>query len=63
MKSLSVGPYDAGQRLDKYLARMFKEADQGFLYRMLRKKNIVLNGAKASGSEKPDKTVEKPEAT
>ena len=52
MKSLSVGPYDAGQRLDKYLARMFKEADQGFLYRMLRKKNIVLNGSKASGSEK-----------
>ena len=52
MKDLSIGPLDAGQRLDKYLLRCFKEADNGFLYRMLRKKNITLNGKKASGSEK-----------
>ena len=51
MKTLSVGPADAGQRLDKFLVRYFKEAEKGFLYRMLRKKNITLNGAKAAGSE------------
>nr|MBQ6242502.1 RluA family pseudouridine synthase [Lachnospiraceae bacterium] len=52
MRNLPIGPLDAGQRLDKYLLRYFKEADKGFLYRMLRKKNITLNGAKAAGSEK-----------
>ena len=51
MRTLSVGPADAGQRLDKFLLRYFKEAEKGFLYRMLRKKNITLNGAKAEGSE------------
>ena len=52
MRELKIGPLDAGQRLDKYLLRYFKEADKGFLYRMLRKKNITLNNAKASGSER-----------
>ena len=51
MKTLSIGPADAGQRLDKFLLRYFKEAEKGFLYRMLRKKNITLNGLKAAGSE------------
>ena len=51
MKTLTVSAADAGQRLDKYLLRTFKEAEKGFLYRMLRKKNITLNGAKAAGSE------------
>ena len=52
MRNLPIGPLDAGQRLDKYLLRYFKEADKGFLYRMLRKKNITLNGKKAAGGEK-----------
>ena len=43
---------DAGQRLDKYLQKYLKLAPKSFLYRMLRKKNIVLNGKKADGSEK-----------
>ena len=51
MKQIPVAPADAGQRLDKFLVRYFKEAEKGFLYRMLRKKNIKLNGAKAEGSE------------
>ena len=52
MTSLTVGPAEAGQRLDKYLKKILKEADSGFLYKMLRKKNITLNGKKAEGSEK-----------
>lgn len=43
---------EAGQRLDKYLHRLLPEAGSGFLYKMLRKKNITLNGKKADGSEK-----------
>ncbi|MBQ6292999.1 MAG: RluA family pseudouridine synthase [Lachnospiraceae bacterium] len=52
MQKISVGAPDAGQRLDKFLLKFFKEADKGFLYKMLRKKNITLNGKKADGSEK-----------
>lgn len=37
--------------MDKYLFRMLDAAPQSFIYKMLRKKNIVLNGKRASGSE------------
>lgn len=43
---------EAGQRLDKYLHRILPNAGNGFLYKMLRKKNITLNDKKADGSEK-----------
>ena len=43
---------DAGQRLDKYLQKYLKLAPKSFLYRMLRKKNIVLTVKKAYGSVK-----------
>ncbi|MCD8124061.1 MAG: RluA family pseudouridine synthase [Lachnospiraceae bacterium] len=52
MRQLTVQDYESGQRLDKYLNRYLKEAPRGFLYRMLRKKNITLNGKKADGTEK-----------
>ena len=51
MKEVTVGSNEAGQRLDKFLKKYLKEAGSGFLYKMLRKKNITLNGKKASGSE------------
>jgi len=43
---------EAGQRFDKYLHRLLPNAGSSFLYKMLRKKNITLNGQKAEGSEK-----------
>lgn len=46
-----ITEYEAGQRLDKYLHKYLKEAGNGFIYKMLRKKNITLNGKKASGRE------------
>lgn len=52
MKEISITENEANQRLDKYLKKRLPEASTGFLYKMLRKKNITLNGAKASGSEK-----------
>lgn len=52
MKLITIQESEANQRLDKLLARYLKEAPKSFLYKMLRKKNITLNGKKADGSEK-----------
>ena len=52
MKELEINANEAGQRFDKYLKKYLKEAPDSFLYKMLRKKNIVLNGKKADGREK-----------
>ena len=52
MKEIEITALQAGQRLDHLLSRYLKEAHSGFIYKMLRKKNITLNGKKASGSEK-----------
>ena len=52
MKSFFVSQNEAGQRLDKLLGKYLDTAPKNFLYKMLRKKNITLNGKKAEGSEK-----------
>ncbi len=52
MQSLIVSKNEAGQRLDKLLAKYLNLAGKGFLYKMMRKKNITLNGKKCDGSEK-----------
>ena len=49
MRDLTIGKNEAGQRMDKYLKKYFPEAGSGFLYKMLRKKNILLNEKKADG--------------
>lgn len=51
MQSVTIGTNQAGQRLDKFLHKFMREAGTGFLYKMLRKKNITLNGRRAEGSE------------
>ena len=51
MKKITIDEKTQNQRLDKYLKKYFKEATGGFLYKMLRKKNITLNGKKATGNE------------
>ncbi|MDE6713420.1 MAG: RluA family pseudouridine synthase [Lachnospiraceae bacterium] len=51
MKEIIIQEKDAGQRLDKFLKKYFRAAGTGFLYKMLRRKNIVLNGKKAEGKE------------
>ena len=51
MRQLSISEHEAGQRLDRLLAKVFSKAGKGFLYKMLRKKNIVLNGKRAEGNE------------
>lgn len=52
MYQKQINDKEAGQRLDKYLHKLLPLAGTGFLYKMLRKKNITLNGKKADGTEK-----------
>ncbi len=52
MKEIIIDGTNENQRLDKYLKRILSQATSSFIYKMLRKKNIVLNGKKADGSEK-----------
>ena len=52
MREFEIKKNDAGQRFDKYLKKLLCNASGSFVYKMLRKKNIVLNGKKADGSEK-----------
>ncbi len=51
MQEIFVKKNEAGQRLDKLLSKFLCAAPKSFIYKMLRKKNIKLNGAKATGSE------------
>ena len=52
MRLLTVGENEAGQRLDKLLAKYMDKAPASFFYKMLRKKNITLNGKRAEGKER-----------
>ena len=51
MQEIKITANEAGQRFDKMLAKYLNEAPKSFIYKMLRKKNIVLNGKKATGNE------------
>ena len=51
MTEIYISDRDGGQRLNKYLMKYLNEAPASFIYKMLRKKNIVVNGARAKGDE------------
>lgn len=51
MRAYSIGANEADQRFDKYLRKLLPQAPSGFIYKMLRKKNILKNGKKADGAE------------
>ena len=51
MQTLTVNENEAGQRLDKLLAKYLSLAPRSFLYKMMRKKNITLNGKRCEGPE------------
>lgn len=52
MKQINITKQEAGTSLVKVLNKYLKAAPDSFLYKMLRKKNITLNGKKATGKEK-----------
>ena len=52
MREIEISQREAGQRLDRFLAKYMPQASSGFLHKMLRKKNIKRNQARAEGSDK-----------
>ena len=52
MKEIIVGENEQDKRFDRFLKGYLKEASSGFIYKMLRKKNITLNDKKSDGMEK-----------
>ena len=52
MREIPVSGREEGGTLLKLLGKYLKEAPVSFFYKMLRKKNITLNGKKAQGGEK-----------
>ena len=50
MKLITIGANEAGQRLDKFLNKYLDAAGKGFLYKMLRKKNIPYSKTERNGS-------------
>ena len=51
MKTFTITKQDDGLRFNKYLNRLMPNAGSGFLYKMMRKKNITLNHVKCEGNE------------
>lgn len=51
MKEIRITKNEENQRLDKFLLKYMNKASKGFLYKMLRKKRIKLNGGRAEGNE------------
>ncbi|NLJ58854.1 MAG: RluA family pseudouridine synthase [Tissierellia bacterium] len=47
MKEIKIGKNEEGQRLDRFLKKYLNKANQSFIYKMIRKKNIKLNNKKA----------------
>ncbi len=48
MKEIIIGKNESDQRIDRFLKKYFSKAPQSFIYKMLRKKNIKLNGKKVN---------------
>lgn len=51
MRKFIIGKINDGQRLDRYLLKLFKNAPGGIIYKQIRNRNITLNGRKAKETE------------
>ena len=51
MVQIQINKNNENQRLDKYLLKYFNKAPKSFIYKIIRKKHIKLNGKKAVGNE------------
>src|SRR5690554_4179137 len=47
MKEIKITNNEEGQRLDRFLKKYLNKANQSFIYKMIRKKNIKLNDLRA----------------
>lgn len=51
MKEIIISKNESNQRLDRFLKKYMPKASKGFIYKMLRKKRIKLNGKKAKPND------------
>lgn len=51
MQEITIDKNERDQRIDRFLKKLFPKASKGFIYKMLRKKRIKLNGTKADPSD------------
>lgn len=51
MKEVIISKNESNQRLDRFLKKYMPKASKGFIYKMLRKKRIKLNGKKANPND------------
>ena len=51
MREIVIDGQTSGQRLDRFARKFLNRAPKDFVYKMIRKRNIKLNGTKAGGSE------------
>ena len=51
MHTFTITANDAGQRLDKFISKRMPSMPKGMLYKLIRKKDIRLNGARCKGAE------------
>ena len=59
MREIIIKENEAGQRFDKFLKKYLSEASGSFIYKMLRKKNIVLNLRQHLKKEKESKKMKR----
>lgn len=52
MRQIVIRENEAGQRFDKFIHKYMPLAPSSFIYKMLRKKDITLNGKRTEGKEK-----------
>lgn len=53
MREIIIDKNESEQRLDRFLMKYFEEAPRGFIFKMIRKKNIELNNSRAQ----PETTI------
>lgn len=52
MKTFTINDNDAGQRLDKFITKALPELPKGMMYKLIRKKDIKINGRRCEISAK-----------
>ncbi|MBO5869934.1 MAG: RluA family pseudouridine synthase [Clostridia bacterium] len=51
MREINIGKNDAGQRLDKFLTKKFKNLPMSMMYKLIRKKKITVNRKRAKENQ------------
>lgn len=52
MRTVTVGPNDAGQRVDKFLQKTYRNLPVSMMYKYIRQKDIKLNGRRCQAADR-----------